>query len=448
MLFACDKLLDIKPKNDTVEDDVLKNASQIQLLLNSAYDALRNDKYMGGSTWLASELLADNLESGQLTDNYLALFNRSSTLFNDVSRQIWNHAYIVIYRANLVLESLDKASGIRPEELASMRGQALFLRAYCHFQLVRLFAQPWGYTPNNDHLGIPIRTETTVQNLPRSTVEEVYFQIINDLNISIQELPASQESGKANVWTAKALMAQIFFQKNDFFFALKFSKDVVENSQYTFLTSLGGRFAEQGSTEGVLELINEDPKSIVAPSGKILHNYFYSLNSQPLIYLSNSVVGLYQKNASDKRYLQWVLKDTVNSNIQYYTAKFNTSNVFRVPIIQLTEIKLIYAESAAEQNDLQRSAIQINDIRKRAGLSSVGSTSKAALIAEAREQRRLEMCCEGNRLHDIRRMAVRDNQAYLIRLAPWNCNGLVLAIPDDEVSANPKIVQNPSGGCN
>ena len=86
MLFACDKLLDIKPKNATVEDDVLKNASQIQLLLNSAYDALRNDKFMGGSTWLASELLADNLESGQLTDNYLALFNRSSTLFNDVSR--------------------------------------------------------------------------------------------------------------------------------------------------------------------------------------------------------------------------------------------------------------------------------------------------------------------------------------------------------------------------
>lgn len=445
---SCNKLLDVKPRNVAVEGELFRTTGEIQLLLNSAYDALRNDKFMGGSVWIATELLADNMESGQLNDHFLAIYNRRSTIFNDVSRQIWNHAYIVIYRCNLVLNALEKAPGIRPEDLAAMRGQALFLRSYCHYLILNLFAQPWGFTSNNEHPGIPLRLETGFDPIPRSSVKESYNQIINDLSLAIQELPAQVTGGTANVWTAKALLAKIYFQRNEFQFALKLSRDVVENGPYTFQNSLLSRFSPIGNKENILELVNENPRSTIVPSGKILWDYYHSSGTKPKIYIHSVLGQILEKDPEDLRKKLWLIKDSVLQNTSYYCAKFNSSPVFRVPLIHLSELKLIYAECAVEMGDVLRSSIQINDIRKRAGLVELKSMSNEECIQEARYQRRLEMVGEGNRLHEIRRIILRDGTPLFIRNAPWNCNGLVLAIPDDEMSANPLIKQNPEGGCN
>lgn len=447
-LASCDKLLDVKPKNSGVDGVVFRKTQEIQLLLNSAYDALRNDKFMGGNVWLTSELMSDNLEAGQLSDHYLALFNRSSSMFNDVARQIWNHGYMTIYRANLVLDALETAPGVRPEDLARLRGQATFLRAYCHWQLLRLFAQPWGYTADNSHPGIPLRMDVSIEPIPRSTVKAVFEQIVTDLNMAIQELPASVVPGTANVWTAKAMLAQVFFSRGEFQFALKLSRDVAENASYTFQNALNTRFAQTGSPENILELPNEASGSVITPSGAVLHQMYYSAGLVPRVFLHESYPVNAITDPADQRLKYWVHKDSTLTGIRYFCSKFNYNPVFRVPLIHLTEIKLIYAESAAEQGDLSRAALQLNDIRRRAGLTNTTLNTQQGLIQEIRNQRRIELLAEGNRLHELKRIATRDNQNVIIRKAPWNCNGLILAIPDDEVSANPLIIQNPGGGCN
>ena len=58
------------------------------------------------------------------------------------------------------------------------------------------------------------------------------------------------------------------------------------------------------------------------------------------------------------------------------------------------------------------------------------------------------MVGEGYRFHDLRRRGVHDSPALLINGSPWDCNGMMVQLPDEERSGNPTIALNPEGGCN
>lgn len=453
MLFsmsACEKLLVKEPTNVRVGASAVKTSADVQQLLNSAYDILRSNELMGGNDWLVAELLADNLNASQVTGNYLAVYNRNTTIFNAAGRNLWDNFYTCINRSNLVLEAVEKVTGIKPEDRANMRGQALFIRAFCHFELVRLFAQPWGYSSKNDHDGVPLRLSSSLKPIGRATVFDVYTQVLSDLNNAIQELPADITPGIANVWAAKGLLARVYFQQNNFFFALKYSKDVVENGASIFQGNLKLRFNAANSTDNVFELSTDGSGSGDAKSGSLLLSNYYSVGKRPVISYSTDFYGELKRDAGEQRVNDWcVLVPASGSDPELYEpSKLNYSLSFRIPVIHLAEIKLIYAESALEQSDVSSSKIQLNDIRNRAGLSKITTSNVADLKDEIRHQRRLEMVLEGNRIHDLKRQAVRDANNPFIRNAPWNCPGMVLAIPDDEMSANPLIRQNELGGCN
>lgn len=448
---ACEKILTQKPQNTKLEEDAIQNSTDLQQVLNGAYDAIRNDNFMGGNVWLASELLADNLNPESTTGNYLAVYNRNTSIFNNVSRQIWNTAYTAIYRCNIVLKYVETINGIKPEEKARIRGQALFLRAFCHFELVKLFAQPYGFTSDNSHLGIPIRFNTEISTLGRNSVYEVYEQVLSDLNFAIQELPADLVPGTANVWAAKAMLARVYFQKNDFFFALKYAKDVVENSAAIFQSDFKIRFSNSFNTDNIFELLSDGSGSTGQQSGNVLSSFYRSNTSEPVLKYSNDFYNELKREAGEKRLADWcrIVAPSGSNPEEYYPTKLNYNIRFRLPIIHMAEMKLIYAESAAEQSDPNAAKIQLNDARARAGLSKFTTSSVPLIIEEIRHQRRLELVLEGNRIHDLKRIAIRNGGgSYQIRGSMWNCPGLVLAIPDDEMSANPKMIQNPLGGCN
>ena len=112
-------------------------------------------------------------------------------------------------------------------------------------------------------------------------------------------------------------------------------------------------------------------------------------------------------------------------------------------------MKLIRAEAAAELGNTTTAFQDINDIRTRAGLGEVpAGTTTSDLITIIRNERRLELVGEGNRLHELKRQAVRNRPDLKIRgIAPWDCNGMVCQIPDNELRGNPDMEPNPTGGC-
>lgn len=446
-LVSCDDLLEIRPRRVIVAEDALKTPEQVQQMLNSAYDLYRRDQLMGGHAWIAAELLADNLNIREESGNMLAIYNRNTSIFNEVGRQLWNTGYTTIFRCNLVLEALLTVQGFTPEQKASVRGQALFLRAAVHFELVRFFAQPYGYAPANDHPGIPIRLSTGREPLPRASVAQVYDQLLSDLNTAVQELPGNLRAGYANVWAAKGLLARVYFQMNNFVLAYSFSRDVVINSPNVFTNDLSARFARGGNTENVFELVSTGNTNPGQQSGTALGVYFSSVQGLPrLTYSANFYTDL-RADTADKRFKLWATVENTASGAIYVPSKIREAAWFNVPVIHLGEMKLIRSESAAEQGFLTESLIELNDIRRRAGLKNYIAFFNGDIIDECRRQRRLELVLEGNRIHDLKRQAVRGNVGLRVRDALWNCPGMVFAIPDDEISANPLMIQNPAGGC-
>jgi hypothetical protein len=126
--------------------------------------------------------------------------------------------------------------------------------------------------------------------------------------------------------------------------------------------------------------------------------------------------------------------------------------VFVLPVIHITEMKLIRAESAAELNQNLAVAIaDINDITNRAYGGTLAplpaNATPAAIIARVRAERKLEMVFEsGDRLQQIKRIGAK-GEASVVGQANWNCPGFALQLPATEIVTNIEFEQNPQGGC-
>jgi hypothetical protein len=337
-----------------------------------------------------------------------------------------------------------------------MTAEGRFLRAVAWFELVRSFGQPWGYTSDNSQLGISLFTEFTTDVILRSTVKECYYAIINDLSFAKDNLPASN-GNYANSFAAKGYLAKVHFQMNDFSNAYSYANDVIQNSAARFDPILETRFSKYGTKEAVFQLVSTSQED---NAGGAIRGYYFDNGTNPIrVRLNNEISNAVLNNPGDKRSI-WFTETAVGiacNKFKVDTAANNNrvNSPINVPIVHLTELKLIRAEAGAEANDPTKLAVAIsdmNDILVRAGLSPFGPTTQGSrIIEEARTQRRIEMVAEGNRLNELRRQAThptRPNGSLLIRNAPWNCNGMVYQIPDWELRVSPDMKPNPTGGCN
>ncbi|MDP3444660.1 MAG: hypothetical protein Q8T08_17525, partial [Ignavibacteria bacterium] len=107
LLFtACEKMLEIDPTGSEVvlEGDALKSESDIEELLNSAYDALLG--IYGGTYQRSSDLLGDDLTfKPGVTSNLVNIYNRFSTVYF-TDHDTYSNSYICIMRVNTVLENI------------------------------------------------------------------------------------------------------------------------------------------------------------------------------------------------------------------------------------------------------------------------------------------------------------------------------------------------------
>lgn len=257
MIFSsCESLLEINPVDEGVilKPDAIQTKADLQELLNAAYDVVNG--FYGGRFQRTSELLADNvvLRDG-ITDEMVNIYKRYSTgYFTD--NETYEQAYICILRSNLVLENIEVVTGMTADDSKRMIAEAKFLRAISHFAVVRLFAQPYGFTAANDHMGIAIKTNSKVELLARNTVGEVYQQIITDLTDAESALPATNSNFVyATSWAAKAALAQVYFQMHDYDKAFAKSSEVVNSNVFTFATTLS---ANVPASELIFKLVSNE----------------------------------------------------------------------------------------------------------------------------------------------------------------------------------------------
>jgi hypothetical protein len=455
-LASCKDLLDQKPPTDgsnILPSEAVETAEDLQEVLNSAYDVLANT--YNGNLQNLFNLLTDNMERPIQQDNYTSVWLRNTSIFNGNVGDRFRDLNIATLRANTVLENLDQVSGLESGTRNRIEAEAHFIRALCHFDAVRGWAQPYDWTSGNSHPGVAIRTRTDIVNAPRATVGDVYEQILSDLTVAKNNLP-DVNGVYANRWAALALEAEVRFQMHEYDKAYDLANQIITQGPFIF-DDIWNRYQwPQASSEAIFYIFSaiRQDGNVDGRSGGFTGNYYSGPDQVTTLNFTEEFHNLITQSPFEGPRDTLFTEVQQEAQITYVTQMFaptpdrNTNN-YNIPIFSLTQMKLIRAESAAELNQNKDQAIQdINDIRERAYASIFENLIPTATFEEvieaARLERRLEFPVSGQRLHDLKRIGTQ-GEDVIVRGVPYDCPGMILQFPSTE--GTDLFPLNQSGGC-
>jgi starch-binding outer membrane protein, SusD/RagB family len=451
---GCKKWLDVGPENVILQEDALKTPDDLQRLLVSCYDVMGNT--FNGNVQNIAELLSDNVQQPLNNLEMTAVYDRETTFFNNTINNVYTDLYRSVYRCNTLLESFDLIEGLSTEDRLRIESEARFIRAINHWWALKLYAQPWGATADNSHLGIVIRSVASQEPLARSTVKEAYDFIIADLEYAFNNLPASN-GAYANRYAAAALLAHVYFQQNNYNSAVAYSNEVINSGVYTmeptldYFRAMSPEALGTTNPEAIFSIVSINNSEIVDARNKgFRDNYWADVAGAQLSY-SSDLNNFFNLTPSDGRISAWILSASGQVQALRFGSENMSSFFFNIPLLRMSVLKLIRAEALAELGSDLSTAIQdVNDIRARAfgaGINDLSSGSSAnEIIAAARDEFRKETISEGLRIDQIRRLGALGENIE-VRNAPWNCPGMAIQFPNSEFTGA-LFIGNPEGGCN
>ncbi|HNS17003.1 MAG TPA: RagB/SusD family nutrient uptake outer membrane protein [Bacteroidales bacterium] len=430
VLGSCNDLLDIEPTDAISDTEAIKDKTGVNRAVTGAYNALQQTGSYGRYLVIVEDLAADNLKWSGTTQSYGQIDNNQIPADNTLVDGIWSSAYDCINRVNNVIYRIPDIGDLTPAERDTYEGEALFLRALCHFNLVSLFG------------GVPLKTLPTLDlatiNQARNPVDEVYAQIIDDLLQAELKLPSSSTPGRASSFSAAALLARVYLTqlhlKNDpalAQLAVAKAEKVINEGGYALAPAFGDLFTGN-ATESIFEVIFD------AQNRNVLAQYFYP----------RSLLGRYEVSPQTEFLNSWEADDTLrfNATIAYdpdhlpYGYKYRdvTAGTDRVYVLRLAEMYLIRAEALAFSNgNIQTIQNDINVIRARAGLPPTVAEDHNALKLAIQYERRHELAFECLRWSDL----VRTKTATVILGIDEKFT--LFPIPLSEMQTNTDMNQNP-----
>lgn len=434
--FSCDDNLEIDPEQSIDGSQALNSEQNIAALLLGVYEEAGQGVSFGGDIQIMADLLG---ASDQISwfGTFLAprqLIQKSLLVDNTFVRDTWFNNYETINQTNLIIDNLDVITSSDAYR-AQIEGEAKFLRAMSYFELVRLWGLPYEAGTTNSQPGVPLRLigyEDYSQPLPaeRASVEEIYAQVLSDLEDAYTNLPASNDIF-ADRYAAQALRARVYLQMQNYAAARDAANDVIENSG----ASLTGSFADafNNDADSSEDLFDFQVTNQTGDSDLIT---FYASQDNGGrggdIVLNPAYFALFP-DADDERANFTYIGDYGDNLTGKYTNQFANIAIFR-----LAEMYLIRAEGNIMENTAvgQTPAEDVNLLRLRAGAETVSAplTQEDILL-----ERQLELAFEGFLLHDLKR-----TQNDIDGL-PYNDPSLVLPIPQNEMDTNDLIGDNNPG---
>lgn len=431
--FGCDSKLDIEPQQSIDQDLALNTSENVMAVLVGAYDALGDDDVYGGEILLQTDLLAstDELTWVGTFESPREVFNKIINAVNSQIEVTWSESYETINIVNNVLGALD----VVDEDLkARAEGEARFIRGTVYFELVRLYARAWNDGDPNSNMGLPIILEPTraidVSDFKgRSSVAEVYNEVILPDLLAAQQLLPEENGFFANTYVASAMLSRVYLMQGKYAEAAEAASRVIESGNYSLNEDFADAFNQSANTpEDVFAI------QVTIQDGTNIPNTFYAapiFSGRGDIIINPPHFALYEEG--DERATLFYENEG-----DVFTGKW-TNIAGNVNIIRLAEMYL----TRAEANFREGSAIgdtplnDINTIRGRAGLAplSQGDLNLEAILLE----RKLELSFEGHFIHDIKRTE------GTVGALPYNSPRLIFPIPQRELDANPAIrdQQNP-----
>ena len=499
MLCSCKKMIDLYPESNLNTGTYYSNYDEVKSGLNSVYNSLYRPLYR---EWQFTELRSDNSVQGvPASTNALNRDLSDLDMFIPATSHAavysyWQDAYFSIRDANIILQKLgviyDPATGaislepisipISDVDRKQFAGEALFIRGYQYFNLVRLFGGVFLI-----HKPISAPESKTIN---RSPVADIYKMIDADLTAASGYLSslkfnqiAAADKGKATAWAAKALLAKVYLTLNRKADAITLLQDVITNSGYSLQSTYASVFSITNELNSEI-LFAVRYKAGGLGLGSSFGNDFGPLNSGSTV-INGSGLGWNTPStdldtafiASDARRPVTIAVYGSGSAAELYVKKYLTPVTITNdgesdwPVIRYADVLMMMAEAKGFSPE---SIGYINQIRTRAGLAVLpASVNTVALFEKAlADERRLEFAFENHRWYDLVRynttlttitaeQTIKNYFAheyaahYSHYTAPVptiaslqanvTANKLLLPIPQHEIDTNTQLVipQNP-----
>jgi hypothetical protein len=436
--------------------------------VNATYRGLQENGAYGRWLQFAYDMRSD---IGLSRSPWGDLANFTATVFTsydfEVNRQLWNHHYGTIFRANQVI---DNVPGI--EMNAALRdrivGEARFIRALMYFNLVNLY----GNVPLN------LKTSSPSDRPQQVPADQTWAQIEKDLTEAMAVLPVSYTGdnvGRATRGAAQALLGRAHLQQREWAQAAQHLQAVISSGQYSLVADYRSNFTEAGdnNAESVFEVQFGGPEVLAngsrgqnmikmlgpcAPNGPafcdgdVTEWYATQFNetttgggSDPRLDATVFMRGTaYNRPYSDYFGSGEGRKFWIKYG-EYYKNGQDWDNPVNVKVMRLGGILLLHAEAAMMAGQEPAARTSLNRVRQRAGLAALGT---ATLEAIEREELR-ELGFENERWLFLARHGWLTEPAKIAVLAAhdaqfvgWKATQALLPIPNTEDDLNDNVEQN------
>ncbi|MCH7411394.1 RagB/SusD family nutrient uptake outer membrane protein [Belliella sp. DSM 111904] len=479
---SCGDYLDVRPESQIEKEVLFSTEYGFFEALNGVYvRCTEGDIYGNELTFGSLDVLAQNYSfttgTNTLAESYAetAEFKYQNNAFVDRKNRIWNGLYNAIGNCNLILQNIDEKEGVFTSGLYApmIKGEAKALRAYIHFDLLRLFAPSFVNGPAAT--AIPYVTKYSTEVTPQSTVSEVLDLIIADLlearsllesdpilaenyvvgytyNGDFDGLPddgSNEEQGnnlflqnrrhRMNYYAVCAELARVYLYKNDKVNALKYALEVIDSGKFPWTDKNDFTADDDRLKDRVLykELIF----GWYIPAMEVnLRSRFENIASSTAIVTAEGNI-LYETGgvgADDFRYKEWMKQesDGITRKLLFIKYKRDANanlHSLMAPALRLSEMYYIAAECSFDTNP-EMAWGYFNTVRFHRGIGTEirNSNDYEFFIAELIKEARKEFYGEGQIFYMYKRLN-RDILAQSGGSIAARDQVFVWPMPDDEI---------------
>lgn len=516
LFFSCDDARDIVQDGEFNEDATFRTVDDMDQYLTGTYSQLTTTSEIAFTSIFTDEVGFGPANAGQNLDLYKLVLNNN----NGNASSIWLSHYSAINYSNRLLKGAATItpSAADLSRYNSIIAEAKVIRAFCHLQLMSYFAEDMTDDSSLGVI-LMDRVPDLQEQLPRNTTGEVFALIESDLDDAEASI-VDRTGANAYFYASKnliyAIRARMYAYRGNYPAAEAAADWVINNSglslasagSFTTATTFAtgttspyramwvdtnrgeiiwglSRFPGDGAIAGVWTT------NATTAGGSVLHdmgrNLFNLLNDQDQDGLLSTNFQQPPTNAAndsddrDVRVRSFIdrtatirpdyatvanYKQTDNLTIDKYPGKLSGPTGFALTndlkVFRLSEMFFIKMEARAAAGDLATVATMLKDFRDQRTMAGgqaqpLPSYSSATLAwADILLERRKELCFEGHRYIDLRRLGAlaggvsinryeRDCSENAVPVCELQLDDhrYVLPIPIDEIIGNSAIQQNP-----
>lgn len=460
---GCDNFLSVKPKAEIVEHVYFDTPEGFEDALYGAYSVLSDPVLYGEHlSWGLLDVFGQYYKKASINDDIKAILTLEHDRLRGYYSNIWSKCYATIGYVNNVLRNLERKDERSMHYYKLYKGEALGLRAYLHFDLLRLFAPRIQSKPEAQ--GIPYVTIYEALVSPFKNVTEVYDLIIKDLKEAEDLLKDDEtlftyprsfklEDGFAtcreihfNLYAAQALLARVYWMKGDLENALIYAKKVIDSKKFpledklNLRSFLAGVLSEKETIWGVYSVKTLDN----------IKKNFYTYDPTFTWLPADDNVALYSvtpEEGNDMRGNDWFrillgeeesdkvvrCMKIVNETKISKPAEFSSDLIEGMNLIRIPEMYLIAAEALLDE-DIEQAQDYFDEFIRSRGLFGYKDRpgSPRITLEDINKERRKEFVQEGQYFFTLK----RGNMDIYVDALKTTLSGsdelYTLLIPDEE----------------